>query len=66
MEKEFENEKELHQFLGENTSSFDELQKVSAFFVFNSITFSGTTKAGGFSESSIQRLELLMLSKIPK
>jgi DNA adenine methylase len=48
--------------------SFDDLKKASAFFVFNRITFSGTTEAGGFSEqafqkrfteSSIQRLGLL-------
>jgi DNA adenine methylase len=66
--KEFENGKELHKFLGENMSSFDDIKKASAFFVFNRITFSGTTEAGGFSEqafqkrfteSSIQRLSLL-------
>ncbi len=66
--KEFENGKALHKFLGENINSFDDLKKASAFFVFNRITFSGTTEAGGFSEqafqkrfteSSIQRLELL-------
>jgi DNA adenine methylase len=65
---EFENGKELHKFLGENISTFDDLKKASAFFVFNRITFSGTTEAGGFSEqafqkrfteSSIQRLGLL-------
>ncbi|MCS7004333.1 MAG: DNA adenine methylase [Cytophagales bacterium] len=66
--KEFGNGKELHKFLSENISSFDDLKKASAFFVFNRITFSGTTEAGGFSEqafqkrfteSSIQRLGLL-------
>ncbi len=66
--KEFQNGKELHNFLGENMNSFDDLKKASAFFIFNRITFSGTTEAGGFSaqafqkrftESSIQRLELL-------
>lgn len=66
--KEFHNGKELHKFLGENIGSFDDLKKASAFFVFNRITFSGTTEAGGFSEqafqkrfteSSIQRLGLL-------
>jgi DNA adenine methylase len=65
---EFKNGKELHKFLGENISSFDDIKKASAFFVFNRITFSGTTEAGGFSEqafqkrfteSSIQRLGLL-------
>jgi DNA adenine methylase len=66
--KDFKDGKELHKFLCENISSFDELKKASAFFVFNRITFSGTTEAGGFSEqafqkrfteSSIQRLGLL-------
>jgi DNA adenine methylase len=66
--KEFHNGKELYKFLSENIGSFDDLKKASAFFVFNRITFSGTTEAGGFSEqafqkrfteSSIQRLELL-------
>ncbi len=66
--KEFQNGKELHRFLCENMSSFDDLKKASAFFIFNRITFSGTTEAGGFSEqafqkrfteSSIQRLGLL-------
>jgi DNA adenine methylase len=64
----FENGKELHKFLGENMNSFDDIKRASAFFVFNRITFSGTTEAGGFSEqafqkrftqSSIQRLGLL-------
>lgn len=66
--KEFVNGKELHLFLRENIADFDDIKKASAFFVFNRITFSGTTEAGGFSEqafqkrfteSSIQRLGLL-------
>ncbi len=66
--REFEDGKELYRFLSENMDSFDDVQKASAFFVFNRITFSGTTEAGGFSEqafhkrfteSSIQRLRLL-------
>ncbi|MFA6570496.1 MAG: DNA adenine methylase [Bacteroidota bacterium] len=64
----FENGKDLHRFLVENISSFDSLKKASAFFVFNRITFSGTTESGGFSEqafngrftlSSIDRLKQL-------
>ena len=66
--KEYQNGKELHQFLGKNIADFDDIKKASAFFVFNRITFSGTTEAGGFSEqafqkrfttTSIERLELL-------
>lgn len=63
--KKYENGKELHRFLITNMPNFSELQKASAFFVFNRITFSGTTEAGGFSQqaykdrftpSSIERL----------
>lgn len=66
--KEYQNGKELHLFLGKNITDFDDIKKASAFFVFNRITFSGTTEAGGFSEqafqnrfttTSIERLELL-------
>jgi DNA adenine methylase len=57
--------KELFQFLNKNIDSFNDLEKASAFFVFNRITFSGTTLSGGYSEgaftgrfteSSIKRL----------
>lgn len=66
----FQNGKELHQFLRENKDDFDEINLAAAFFVFNRITFSGTTEAGGFSrqafekrftQSSIERLK-----KLPK
>lgn len=59
---------ELHHYLKENIDSFDSLKKAAAFFVFNRITFSGTTESGGFSngafqkrftESSIERAKLL-------
>jgi DNA adenine methylase len=64
----FQNGKALYTFLEENISGFDDLKRAGAFFVFNRITFSGTTEAGGFSaqafqkrftQSSIQRLALL-------
>lgn len=60
--------KELHRFLLENIDSFDEIKKAAAFFIFNRITFSGTTESGGFSnaafhkrftESSIERVKAL-------
>jgi len=63
--------KELHKFLLGNIDKFDNLRKAAAFFVFNRITFSGTTESGGFSNaafhkrftpSSIERVE--SLSKI--
>ena len=58
--------KELHRFLNDNILIFNDLEKAAAFFIFNRITFSGTTEAGGFSEqafkgrftdSSIERLK---------
>lgn len=57
--------KELHKFLNENLASFNDLERGAAFFIYNRITFSGTSLSGGFSEhafkgrfteSSIQRL----------
>jgi len=60
--------KELHRFLLANIDSFDNIKKAAAFFIFNRITFSGTTESGGFSqaafhkrftESSIERVKAL-------
>ncbi len=57
--------KELHKFLNENLARFNDLERGAAFFIYNRITFSGTSLSGGFSEgaftgrfteSSIQRL----------
>ncbi len=66
--KEFEIGKELYQYLLQNLDSFDDIKRAAAFFVFNRITFSGTSDSGGYSEqsftgrfteSSIERLENL-------
>jgi DNA adenine methylase len=60
--------KDLYKHLMENIDSFDNLNKAAAFFVFNRITFSGTTESGGFSnaafnkrftQSSIERVKQL-------
>jgi DNA adenine methylase len=57
--------KELYQFLNKNIDTFNDLERAAAFFIYNRITFSGTTLSGGFSQgafegrftaSSIQRL----------
>ena len=57
--------KELYQFLNEHHGNFNDLERAAAFFVYNRITFSGTTLSGGYSEgaftgrfteSSIKRL----------
>jgi DNA adenine methylase len=63
--EEFTIGKQLYQFLNENHHNFNDLEKAAAFFVYNRITFSGTTLSGGYSEgaftgrfteSSIKRL----------
>ena len=57
--------KELFQFLNKNLTDFNDLERAAAFFIFNRVTFSGTTLSGGYSEgaftgrfteSSIKRL----------
>lgn len=58
--------KELHFFLNKNLNQFEDIEKAAAFFIFNRITFSGTSLSGGYSEaafkgrftlSSIERLK---------
>ena len=44
--------KELFQFLNKNMSDFNDLERAAAFFIFNRVTFSGTTLSGGYSESA--------------
>lgn len=46
---------ELHKFLLKNIDSFDSIKKAAAFFIFNRITFSGTTESGGFSQAAFQK-----------
>ncbi len=62
---EYKDGKTLYKFLRENKLNFNEIELAATFFVFNRITFSGTTEAGGFSiqafekrftDSSIERL----------
>ncbi|MBI4646877.1 MAG: DNA adenine methylase [Bacteroidia bacterium] len=47
--------KELFMYLHKNIDRFDNLKKASAFFVFNRITFSGTTESGGFSNAAFHK-----------
>lgn len=63
---EFTDGKTLYRFLRENKKNFDNIETAAAFFVFNRVTFSGTTEAGGYSrqafekrftDSSIERLK---------
>jgi len=44
--------KELYNFLNKNLEKFNDLEKAAAFFIYNRITFSGTSLSGGFSESA--------------
>ena len=46
--------KKLYQFLKDKRSNVNDLETATAFFIFNRITFSGTTLSGGFSESAFQ------------
>ncbi len=48
----FSEGKELHKFLTENISRFNNLETAAAFFIFNRITFSGTSESGGYSEQA--------------
>lgn len=50
----FQTGKEMYAFLNANMDSFNDLEKASAFFIFNRITFSGTTLSGGYSEQAFK------------
>lgn len=52
---EYKDGKKLFYFLRENKKDFDEIKQAAAFFVFNRITFSGTTEAGGFSAQAFEK-----------
>ncbi len=46
--------KELHKFLNKNLASFNDLERAAAFFIYNRITFSGTSLSGGYSQSAFE------------
>ncbi|MDR0367997.1 MAG: DNA adenine methylase [Bacteroidales bacterium] len=52
--KEFPVGKELHTFLNQNITKFNDVERATAFFIYNRITFSGTSLSGGFSESAFE------------
>jgi len=65
-QQKFNEGKELHRFLLDNKQNFNQIELAAAFFIFNRITFSGTTLSGGYSQkafegrftpSSIERLK---------
>mgnify|MGYP001582509405 CR=1 FL=1 len=47
--------KELHKFITNYYSKFNDVEKASAFFVLNRITFSGTSDSGGYSEQAFKK-----------
>lgn len=51
----FADGKNLFYFLKENKSKFNRMEIAAMFFIFNRITFSGTTEAGGYSEQAFQK-----------
>ncbi|MDR1484394.1 MAG: DNA adenine methylase, partial [Planctomycetaceae bacterium] len=53
--KNFTAGKELFRFLNQNIAKFNDLEKATAFFIYNRITFSGTSLSGGFSEGAFQK-----------
>ncbi len=53
--QEFQEGKLLYKYLIEKLQNFNELEKASAFFVFNTIIFSGTTKSGGYSQKAFEK-----------
>lgn len=55
MRNKYSDGKELHKYLLNNIDHFDSLKKAAAFFVFNRITFSGTTESGGFSNAAFHK-----------
>lgn len=68
--KDYNDGKTLFYFLKENQNNFGEIEKAAAFFVFNRITFSGTTEAGGFSAQAFEKRftpsSLARLEKLPE
>lgn len=46
--------KKLYEFLNNNLYNFTDLEKAAAFFVYNRITFSGTSLSGGYSDAAFR------------
>ncbi len=61
----FKDGRDLHKYLINNIESFDTIKKASAFFVFNRITFSGTTESGGYSnEAFLKRFTFSSIERV--
>ena len=53
--KQYPNGKELYDFLHNNIFNFNKIERAAAFFIFNRITFSGTSLSGGYSQESFEK-----------
>lgn len=51
---EFSEGRDLFRFLNNNLQGFNDLERAAAFFIYNRITFSGTSLSGGYSEASFK------------
>jgi DNA adenine methylase len=58
--------KELFKFLNENLDKFNDLERAAAFFIYNRITFSGTTLSGGYSEGAFTESSIRRLNDLAK
>jgi len=47
--------KDLFHYLLINIDKFNQVQKAATFFIFNRVTFSGTTESGGFSKAAFEK-----------
>ena len=52
---EFSDGKELFKFLRADKERFNLTEKAAMFFIFNRVTFSGTTEAGGYSNQAFEK-----------
>ncbi len=52
---EYSDGKVLYKYLIKNLKDFTPLQKATAFFILNRLTFSGTSESGGFSKQAFEK-----------
>ncbi len=62
---EFSNGKELHRFLIDNMASFTDIEKASAFFIFNRYTFSEHNRSRWFLEQAYTAFTLSSIKALP-
>ncbi|GHT16141.1 DNA methyltransferase [Endomicrobiia bacterium] len=52
--KRYDDGKKLYEFLNDSLCNFTGLEQAAAFFVYNRITFSGTSLSGGYSDAAFR------------